>query len=134
MVRNMATKFSVLTDWVANSISWGDYCYTKGFDLQCQFNDKMDPYFVSVRLSKQHLYLFVYAHQYRHFAENILFFTFVVVIKGSDLLCMYLHVGQDVTQGQFLSRAQMVSIQSFLFPKLVVLPKLKNSVCPTIYT
>ena len=39
-------------------------------------------------------------------------------------------LGQDMTQGQFLSR---VWIQSFPSPRLVASPMLKNPVCPTIY-
>ena len=40
---------------------------------------------------------------------------------------------QDMTQGQFLSGDQQVWIQSFPSPRLVALPRLKNSVYPTIY-
>ena len=40
---------------------------------------------------------------------------------------------QDMTQGQFLSGAQQVWIQSFLSPRLVASPRLKNLICPTIY-
>ena len=35
-----------------------------------------------------------------------------------------------VTQDQFLSREKLSWIQSFLSPKLVAIPKLKNPVCP----
>ena len=39
-------------------------------------------------------------------------------------------LGQDMTQGHFLSR---VWIQSFPSPRLVASPRLKNPVCPPIY-
>ena len=42
-------------------------------------------------------------------------------------------LGQDMTQGQFLSGVQQVWIQSFPSPRLVVSPRLKNLVRPTIY-
>ena len=42
-------------------------------------------------------------------------------------------LGQDMTQGQFLSEVQQVWIQSFPSPRLVASPRLKNLVCPTIY-
>ena len=42
-------------------------------------------------------------------------------------------LGQDMTQGQFLSGVQQVWIQSFPSPRLVASPRLKNLVCPTIY-
>ena len=42
-------------------------------------------------------------------------------------------LGQDMTQGQFLSRVLLVWIQSFPSPRLVASPRLKNPVCPTIY-
>ena len=42
-------------------------------------------------------------------------------------------LGQDMTQGQFLSRVQQVWIQSFPSPRLVALPRLKNLLCPAIY-
>ena len=42
-------------------------------------------------------------------------------------------LGQDMTQGQFLSGVQQVWIQSFPSPRLVTSPRLKNLVCPTIY-
>ena len=41
--------------------------------------------------------------------------------------------GQDMTQGQFLSGVWQVWIQSFPSSRLVATPRLKNSVCPTIY-
>ena len=41
--------------------------------------------------------------------------------------------GQDMTQGQFLSRVWQVWIQSFPSPRLVASPRLKNPVRPTIY-
>ena len=42
-------------------------------------------------------------------------------------------LGQDMTQGQFLSEVQQVWIQSFPSSRLVASPRLKNLVCPTIY-
>ena len=42
-------------------------------------------------------------------------------------------LGQDMTQGQFLSGVSQVWIQSFPSPRLVASPGLKNLVCPTIY-
>ena len=42
-------------------------------------------------------------------------------------------LGQDMTQGQFLSGVEQVWIQSFPSPRLVASPRLKNLVCPTIY-
>ena len=42
-------------------------------------------------------------------------------------------LGQDMTQGQFLSGVYQVSIQSFVSTKLVSSPRLKNLVCHTIY-
>ena len=42
-------------------------------------------------------------------------------------------VGQNMTQGQFLSGVQQVGIQNFPSPKLVASPRLKKPVCPTIY-
>ena len=42
-------------------------------------------------------------------------------------------LGQDMTQGQFLSGVWQVWIQSFPSPRLVAPPRLKNLVCPTIY-
>ena len=42
-------------------------------------------------------------------------------------------LGQDMTQGQFLSRVYQVWIQTFPFPRLVASTRLKNLVCPTIY-
>ena len=42
-------------------------------------------------------------------------------------------LGQDMTQGQFLSGVLQVWIQSFLSPRLVASPRLKKLVCPTIY-
>ena len=42
-------------------------------------------------------------------------------------------LGQDMTQGQFLSGVWQVWIQSFPSPRLVASPRLKNLVCPTIY-
>ena len=41
-------------------------------------------------------------------------------------------LGQDMTQGQFLSGVSQVSIQSFPSPRLVASPRLKILVCPTI--
>ena len=56
-------------------------------------------------------------------------------------VCMYIYIsylptpplGQDMTQGQFLSEVLQVWIQSFPSPRLVASPRLKNLVCPTIY-
>ena len=42
-------------------------------------------------------------------------------------------LGQDMTQGQFLSGFLQVLIQSFPPARLVASPRLKNPVCPTIY-
>ena len=42
-----------------------------------------------------------------------------------------LHHGQDVTQGQFLSRAKLIWIQSFPSHKLVAKLRLKNLARPT---
>ena len=42
-------------------------------------------------------------------------------------------LGQDMTQGHFLSGVEQVSIQSFPSPRLVASPRLENTVCPTIY-
>ena len=42
-------------------------------------------------------------------------------------------LGQDITQGQFLSEIEQVWIHSFPSPSLVASPRLKNLVCPTIY-
>ena len=39
---------------------------------------------------------------------------------------------QDVTEGQFLSGAQLVWIQNFPPPRLVEIPELKSSVCCSI--
>ena len=41
-------------------------------------------------------------------------------------------LGQDMTQGQFLSGVLQVSIQSIPSPRLVASPRLKNPVCPAI--
>ena len=53
----------------------------------------------------------------------------------SDVLLSYLPtpLGQDMTQGQFLSGVWQVWIQSFPSPRLVASPRLKNLLCPTIY-
>ena len=51
-------------------------------------------------------------------------------------VCVYLPtppLGQDMTQGQFLSGVHQVWIQSFPSPWLVASPRLKNLVCPTLY-
>ena len=50
-----------------------------------------------------------------------------------NLYTRSLHHRQDVTQGQFLSGVQLVWNQSFLIPRLVSLPRLKNSIFPTTY-
>ena len=42
-------------------------------------------------------------------------------------------LGQDMTEGQFLSGVSQVWIQSFPSPRLVASPRLKNPDCPTIY-
>ena len=42
-------------------------------------------------------------------------------------------LGQDMTQGQFLSGVYQVWIQSFPSPRLVASSGLKNLLCPTIY-
>ena len=42
-------------------------------------------------------------------------------------------LGQDMTQGQFLSGVSQVWIQSFPSSRLVASSRLKNLVCPTIY-
>ena len=42
-------------------------------------------------------------------------------------------LGQDMTQGQFLSGVWQVWIQGFPSPRLVASPRLKNLVCPIIY-
>ena len=53
-------------------------------------------------------------------------------------LCCCIHIyptpplRQDATQGQFLSGFKQVWVQSFLFPRLVASPRLKNLVCATI--
>ena len=52
-------------------------------------------------------------------------------------MCMYLpnslHHGQDVTQGQYLSRALLIWFElSFLSPRLVAIQRLKSPVCLTI--
>ena len=39
-------------------------------------------------------------------------------------------LGQDMTQGQFLSGVKQVWIQSFPSPRLVASPRLKNLLCP----
>ena len=41
--------------------------------------------------------------------------------------------GQDVTQGQFLSRVMKVWIKTFSSSRLVAYLKLKRPICPTIY-
>ena len=61
-----------------------------------------------------------------------------VYLKLWQILIVYPYLstpplGQDMTQGQFLSRVQQVSIQSFPSSRLVAKPSLKNPVCPTIY-
>ena len=40
---------------------------------------------------------------------------------------------QDTTQGQFSCKFKQIWMSSFPFPKLVAIPRLKSSVCPTIY-
>ena len=52
--------------------------------------------------------------------------------KGNETYLPTPPLGQDMTQGQFLSRVQQVLIQSFP-SRLVASPRLKNLVCPTIY-
>ena len=60
---------------------------------------------------------------------------------GSDngvVICNWYYLptpplGQDMTQGQFLSGVEQVWIQSFPSPRLVASTRLKNLVCPTIY-
>ena len=42
-------------------------------------------------------------------------------------------LGQDMTQGQFLSGVLQVWIQSFPSPRQVASPRLKNLVCPNIF-
>ena len=42
-------------------------------------------------------------------------------------------LGQDITQGQFLSEVLQIWVQSFPSPRLVASPRLKKSVYPTIY-
>ena len=41
-------------------------------------------------------------------------------------------LGQDMTQGQFLSGVLQVWIHNFPSPRIVASPRLKNPVCPTI--
>ena len=55
---------------------------------------------------------------------------------SEKILWSYLPIhllGQDMTQGQFLSGVQQVWIQSCPSPRLVASPRLKDLVCPTIY-
>ena len=57
-------------------------------------------------------------------------------IRATSTTWYYLQtppLGQDMTQGQFLSGVLQVWIQNFLSPRLVAQPRLKNLVCPTIY-
>ena len=59
--------------------------------------------------------------------------------KSNNIMLNSYHIyptpplGQDMTQGQFLSGVQQVWIQSFPYPRLVASPRLKNLVCPTIF-
>ena len=58
-------------------------------------------------------------------------------VKNSQVVNYHIYptppLGQDMTQGQFLSGVYQVWIQSFPSPRLVASPRLKNLVCPTIY-
>ena len=56
-----------------------------------------------------------------------------IVIRALGTIYPTPPLGQDMTQGQFLSGVQQVWIQSFPSPRLVASPRLKNPVCPTIY-
>ena len=38
------------------------------------------------------------------------------------------YIKQNITQGQFLTRVKLVCIQNFPSPRLVALPRLKNTV------
>ena len=57
----------------------------------------------------------------------------LVLICKIVYLSIHLYHGQDVTKGKFLSRFQMVSIWSFLSPRLIALPRLEKPVYPVIY-
>ena len=67
--------------------------------------------------------------------------AFKIVVDSSKFTMLFLYIyylptpplGQDMTQGQFLSGVQQVWIQSFPSPRLVASPRLKNLVYPTIY-
>ena len=52
-------------------------------------------------------------------------FNFFLVIPAIYVLTQPLHHEQDVTQGQFLSRVQLVGIQSFPSPRPVTILRLK---------
>ena len=56
-----------------------------------------------------------------------------IYIISSYLFTQHLLHEQDETQGQFLSRVQLVWISTFFSPRLVVSVRLKESVCLTIY-
>ena len=69
----------------------------------------------------------------------IYFFYVYIIILFYVYIIILIHIyptpplGQDMTQGQFLSGVQPVWIQSFPSSRLVASPRLKNLVCPTIY-
>ena len=68
--------------------------------------------------------------------ENLVTSLFGTQIINNPWACSHLPtppLEQDMTQGQFLSGVLQVWIQSFPSPRLVASPRLKNSVCPTIY-
>ena len=46
----------------------------------------------------------------------------------------HLHYEQNVTQGEILSKVQLVSLQSFPFSWQVATAKLKSPVCSTFYS
>ena len=78
--------------------------------------------------------LFTYRTYFKKTQKKILIVNIWLIIKSPNLYS-YLPtppLGQDMTQGQFLSGVLQVWIQSFLSPRLVASPRLKNLVCPTI--
>ena len=57
-------------------------------------------------------------------------FVFVFVSLCEAYIYIYIYMGQDMTQGQFLSGVLQVLIQGFPSPRLVALPRLKSPSLP----
>ena len=67
---------------------------------------------------------------------STIFFSIYLCMCVCVCVCVFtqpLHHKQDVTQGQFSSRVLLVWIQRFCSARMVTVPKLRNTICLTIY-